>query len=467
MHRLLIHRLLPALAAASLTVACGTVLRVAGIEGTGDSNGSASGYGSLFVNGREFDTSQAEFLLNGEAVSEADIAIGMLTSVQGDLPGERADRIVARRTLLAPIDGIARVGEARSASLSILGQNVRVDEMTRLVGISLDELGSNMLVDVHALTPATGTALATYLEVADPAYTPGGQTLTLTGFIDTLSATELEMGSLTVDIASATIDEAIAVGDRVVIHGQQPARGGTLFATTVTIAADTPVPETYADRSILVESVNGSLVRSGQTEIDLATAQRLDNADQSVEPGVQLLARGPVDASGLLTAVDYRVIPEPEVILSGTIASDSHQLLVLDQALEVLPITQFIESRPGEPRQLSLASLQLGDTVTLVGYHDRDDKLVTTRVERRAAGLTPTVYGFLLDLTAGLTSNNLVIGGVEIITDDDTVYETVGGTEISETVFLATATIGVLVQAWGVELPGETGLRATRIRLLN
>ena len=68
---------------------------------------------------------------------------------------------------------------------------------------------------------------------------------------------------------------------------------------------------------------------------------------------------------------------------------------------------------------------------------------------------------------AGVTSNTLVIGGVNVITDDNTVYESVGGTEMSETVFLATATTGLLVQAWGEEVTGAHTLLASRVRLLN
>lgn len=467
MHRLLAHRLFPALVAASLTVACGTALRVAGIEGTGDSNGSASGYGSLFVNGREFDTSLTEFRLNGASATEADIKVGMQTSVQGDLLAEQASSVSARRALLAPIDGIARVGAVKTASLSVLGQNVRVDEMTRLIGITLDELDSDMLVDIHALVPASGEALATYLAVEDSDYSAGSQPLTLTGFVDTLSATELTIGSLTVDVSAATVVDAVAIGDRVTVTGQQPTRGGTLFASVVTPAPAAPTPATYADRAVVVDAIDGSRVRGGQTEIELADAQRRDTAAQSIDVGTHLLARGPVDDSGLLNAADYWVIPAPDVLLHGVVASLTPNIQVLDQALNVQPLTQYIESRPGQPRQFSATDLQLGDALALVGYFDQSGQLVVTRMERTPADPIAAVYGVLSDIVAGVTSNTLVIGGVNVITDDNTVYESVGGTEMSETVFLATATTGLLVQAWGEEVTGAHTLLASRVRLLN
>ena len=461
------YRLVPALAATCLTVACGSVLQLAGIEGTGDSTGSASGYGSLFVNGRAFATDTTQFTLNGETVTEADIRIGMQTRVEGDLLAPRADRVTAVRSLLAPIDGISRVGAVKAATLSILGQNVQVDEMTRLVGTSLDALHSDMLVDVHALVSDDGGLLATYLTVADDAYVPASQELLVTGYIDTLSATELTMGSLTVDLTATADTDTLAVGDRVRVQGHQPSRGGDLIATTIARDTLNPVPGSHADRAVLVDGVDGNTLIAGATTIALGGAQRLDRSGATIEPGTHVIARGPVDASGLLTAVDVEVLPAPDVVLRGQAAVQNGEIRVLDQAVATRAVTQLLESRAGAARQFAATDIRAGDALTIVGYRDTSGDLVATRIERQDALALASAYGELSELVTGDESTRMRVGGVQVVADSETVYESVAGTEIPKAVFEATATAGLTTQAWGVEDQAVGVLRADRIRLLN
>ncbi|MEC9407931.1 MAG: DUF5666 domain-containing protein [Pseudomonadota bacterium] len=462
-----IHRLIPALAATCLTVACGSVLQLAGIEGTGDSTGSASGYGSLFVNGRAFATDTAEFTLNGATVTEADIRIGMQTRIEGDLLAPRADRVIAQRSLLAPIDGIARVGAVKAATLSMLGQNVRVDEMTRLVGTNLDSLHSDMLVDVHAVVSSEGDLLATYLTVLQSAYVPGSQSLLVTGYVDSLDADALDIGSLRVDLTAVSDSDTLSVGDRVVIRGSQPSRGGDLIATSVRLDQRMPQPGSYADRTVLVDAVDGSTLRAGQTSIALGSAERLDSSAAPIEAGTLLIARGPVDASGLLVAADVEVLPAPDVVLKGQALRQAGLLRVLDQTVATRPVTQMLESRAGMPRQFAAASIQTGDALTIIGYRTPTGELVATRIERQDQLDEASVYGELSELVTAAEANRMRIGGVQVVTDSETVYESVAGTEIPEAVFEATATAGLTTQAWGVEDQSAGVLRADRIRLLN
>ena len=77
------------------------------------------------------------------------------------------------------------------------------------------------------------------------------------------------------------------------------------------------------------------------------------------------------------------------------------------------------------------------------------------------------MYGELSELVTAAEANRMRIGGVQVVTDSETVYESVAGTEIPEAVFEATATAGLTTQAWGVEDQSAGVLRADRIRLLN
>ena len=275
------------------------------------------------------------------------------------------------------------------------------------------------------------------------------------------------MGSLTVDLTATADTDTLAVGDRVRVQGHQPSRGGDLIATTIARDTLNPVPGSHADRAVLVDGVDGNTLIAGATTIALGGAQRLDRSGATIEPGTHVIARGPVDASGLLTAVDVEVLPAPDVVLRGQAMVQNGETRVLDQAVATRAVTQLLESRAGAARQFAATDIRAGDALTIVGYRDTSGDLVATRIERQDALALASAYGELSELVTGDESTRMRVGGVQVVTDSETVYESVAGTEIPKAVFEATATAGLTTQAWGVEDQAVGVLRADRIRLLN
>ncbi|MBE9564781.1 MAG: hypothetical protein IMF17_06000, partial [Proteobacteria bacterium] len=69
---------------------------LAGIGGSGYiSSGSITGFGSVFVNGVEFETDSAIFDVDGDSGTQADLAIGMIVKVDGSI---NADGITGTAT---------------------------------------------------------------------------------------------------------------------------------------------------------------------------------------------------------------------------------------------------------------------------------------------------------------------------------------------------------------------------------
>ncbi|MGD8913904.1 MAG: hypothetical protein PVJ68_14345, partial [Candidatus Thiodiazotropha sp.] len=54
-----------------------------GIGGTGITQGRVTGFGSVFVNGTEFNTDDASFTVNDLAATESDLAVGMVVRISG------------------------------------------------------------------------------------------------------------------------------------------------------------------------------------------------------------------------------------------------------------------------------------------------------------------------------------------------------------------------------------------------
>ena len=132
-----------------LLVSCGgssdSTTASGGIGGTGATAGLVSDYGSIFVNGVEFDTGDAEIVVDGEWVGSGDqaarsnLSIGQTVVVRGPLLNENAGsatRVDAYHYVQGPVAQIESVDD-NTRRLVILGQTIFADRGTTLSGTTL------------------------------------------------------------------------------------------------------------------------------------------------------------------------------------------------------------------------------------------------------------------------------------------------------------------------------------------
>ena len=64
------------------------------------SSGTIDGFGSIFVNGIEYETDDAEIVVNGQAADESALRLGMVVDVSGDTmtTAQQATRCVSCST---------------------------------------------------------------------------------------------------------------------------------------------------------------------------------------------------------------------------------------------------------------------------------------------------------------------------------------------------------------------------------
>ncbi len=117
---------------------------VAGIGGSGYvSSGSVSGFGSVFVNGVEFETDSSTFDVDGVSGTQDDLAIGMIVQVSGTI---NADGITGDATsisyddqLQGPVTGLtAPDADGLTRSFMVLGINVIIDSGSTSFDVSGD-----------------------------------------------------------------------------------------------------------------------------------------------------------------------------------------------------------------------------------------------------------------------------------------------------------------------------------------
>ncbi len=93
---------------AGLLAACGSERAPSvSASGSGSGSGSASasgtitGFGSVFVNGKKFETSGSSFTVDGQSGSQSDFKVGMTVTVNGSFNGnERSASTVLQKDAL-------------------------------------------------------------------------------------------------------------------------------------------------------------------------------------------------------------------------------------------------------------------------------------------------------------------------------------------------------------------------------
>ena len=184
-----------------------------GIDGSGIiSQGSISGFGSIFVNGTEFDTSDAAIIINGVEIGIGDdvvrqnLDIGRVITAEGkrfeDPNTAVADRVTYSNNVKGPVESILEI-DAVTKEIIVLGQTVIVNAATYFKDTTFDTIAENDVVEVSGLFDDTGAIYATFIGKTG-GVVPGLE-VEVTGYTANLDPVlkSFEINGLTVDYSLA------------------------------------------------------------------------------------------------------------------------------------------------------------------------------------------------------------------------------------------------------------------------
>lgn len=165
-HSQLTRRSWMVLATASLTGCGGGSDTTAGTPGTGGtgqyatlySQGSITGFGSVIVNGVQFDDALAIVQMNGVAATSADLRLGMVVAVQGQRGVDTTAGTASHIDVWSIAQGLVRQAfSADSNQFSVAGMTVQVDSATVFDGMSsAAQLTMGLRVAVWGLQTSAG-----------------------------------------------------------------------------------------------------------------------------------------------------------------------------------------------------------------------------------------------------------------------------------------------------------------------
>jgi hypothetical protein len=290
---------------------------VAGVSG-----GQIENFGSIFVNGVEFETESAVVRIDDAPGGMDDLQRGMVVKVEGVFDNNgvtgRADVIRTDDSVEGPIAAVAETTAGRVKTMTVMGQNVVVENGVtvfdnRNPGFTFAALGAGNVgnvVEVSGIPLPDGSVQATFIQMkaVDLAafLAVAGNTLEVEGTVLNLAGSTFKINNLTIDFTGITPRNG-ALADGVTAEVK-----GTSFdsATNTLVAADVEVKAGgmgvaaigKAEVEGFVNDLTGStFIIAGQL-VDFSSASFRGGAKNELFFGMKVEAEGPI-VGGVLMAV--------------------------------------------------------------------------------------------------------------------------------------------------------------------
>lgn len=290
-----------------------------GIGGTGFSTGAIIAFGSVIVNGVEFQTNdntvRRRLDIGLENIPGADneiFHVGMIVRVHHEAGDNTALRIDFQDDLEGPVAGL----DDGAGTFTVLGQPVAFDNATNFLFVSGAAFADNAIVEVSGLYDSDGVLHATFIEVEPP----GSKTeFEIKGYVSNLTTSTFTIGprpgagTIAVDYATLPAEQKDlppgGLANGLFVEVKTASTAGTLLATFVEgeidVADDAPdageariegyvanLEGSFPDFTFLL---NGMTVRTNAATAGLP----------EVFPNAHVEAEGTV-SNGILTAESIR-----------------------------------------------------------------------------------------------------------------------------------------------------------------
>lgn len=448
--------------------ACGGSTQTAGVGGTGITvgkgyvQGRVTGFGSVFVNGVEFDTDASSFIVDGNAsASQADLAVGMIVTLEvetedGSYNG-KALKVVYDDEIEGPIASVT--SNVTELTIEVFGQSIVVSDTSTLfknTGFAdLRDNGVDYVVEVSGFRVSPTEINATYIEKKGVLML-GVTEVELRGNINNLSSGpapsfELDGVSITtnvateIDVPGGTLSENLYVEVKGVIQTPTSVLASEIEYEDEDFGDDADdvrlqgVITDYVDIDSIFR-INGQQVDASRARLEPANAAMLlgngvevevegdivggvlQAQELEIEEGSAELRAlvGSVNPSSNEFTVSYPTTPAGSVIVSvGT------QTVLEDEAgASPLPVLTLSDIDPGD--YVRVEGREEGGKVvaSTVKRTDADDSLkLTGIVQAYSADISITILGVQYQLVDGTTSyspnKNFSTGDIVQVEDGD------------------------------------------------
>lgn len=421
---------LVAAAIGALAVACG---------GSGSSNmssttsgmsavmatGTITGFGSIFVNGTEFQTTNAIITKNGQTVGQSQLAVGEIARVKGekdDSNGQgEAEEVDVDEAVVGPISAIDTTNNVVTVLAQVVKINAGTSFSTDIQPADITRLKVGETIRVDGMTDSTGDIVATRIEMGS-----SSSPLQVVGTVTSLNSMShtFMINALNVDYSSANLtgfsSGAPSSGDVVEVQG-------TSFDTTTTTLTAQSVHREMSEQ----EEAGGDDVEREGLITRFASTMDFDVAGKPVTTTSSTVYRNgtatdlaldvKVEVEGMLNSSNVLVASSVTFEHNGAIELEAQASAVdatggtvtlLGVQVTVNSMTRFEDESSAQVQMFSLSNVSVGDTLRVRGYQSPagSNMVTATQVERVA----PTTAVMVLGPFAAATSPDFTILGITI-----------------------------------------------------
>ncbi len=382
------------LAITGLMTACGgsdNTATVSPVASTSTIQGTITGFGSIYVNGIEFETNAASIVIDGVPDIETSLGIGDVVILQGSINDDGLTGVATAVSSADELEGyvldlsglVASIG-----TINVMGQTVEITIDTVFdsnILNTIDELSINDIVEVSGYSDGNGNVLATRIETKRDK-----DKVELKGFVSGLNVSNLtfKIGAMVVDYSSAfEVPGNLIDGLLVEVKTQSPLEGSlvdgfTLIASKVEIEESDGADDESGDeikRQGLVTDVTDSTFLFNGELIEIASLKINDDFDiQTLRDGLLITVEGSIDANGVFIIKKIEDYQSSKFELKGEVSAKTENTVNLiingvETTFIVNNTTRMHDKQNEEIASLhyfSLADVALGEFVEIKYYVD-------------------------------------------------------------------------------------------------
>ena len=403
---------------------------------TTTAQGTVTGFGSVFVNGVEWETGNADITVDDQPAAESALKIGHIVVVHGTRNADGtgvADSIEYDAELKGPITA------KDTDSITVLGHTVVIDDHTiiddSITPASIDGLNVGDFVEINGYPTVDGTLHALHIEIEtdNSEFEIKGIVASLDdpdNLPDNPSALTFKLNELVIDYTDAFMEDfdgdMIADGNYVEVEGTQLGNDGELIAVKVEREDNHSFAEGEAfelEGFISELNIGSIVVNHMQILIDPNISVSHGNfTDLAVDIRVEV--EGIVDADGNKIATHIEIAHSAPIRVEAQVqvkmnTTSEQSLTVFGIVFNMQGNTQIEDDSVLDTPFFNLGDIEESDWVEVRGYMDEaSGELFATRVERDDMEDRVRLEG-PVDMD-GVSGDTVMVLGVTVTTDQFT-----------------------------------------------
>jgi len=427
--------------------------------------GPITEFGSVWVNGVEYETNSAEFIREGQSSSEVEFELGETVLVKGTINDDNTGAVATTVEFEDAVEGPVSSVDELARTFVVFGQTVRIVPRTVIDNDctgGLAGLTSYPQVEVSGVPDDTGVIEASRVECKTAAQIGPNDLWELNGVVSNLNpggAMTFEINGFVVDYSTAAVDNfpggAISAGDPVEAKGNSLNGSGQLEATRVEykgarLAGD---EGDHIEIEGFITSITAPdrFVVNGVTVLVTDRTTFLGGDFSTLNVNLKVEVEGEYDIDGLLNATKVEVKDSTNVRVTALLDSISGSTLaVLGITINTNDVkTRFDDGSAANADPL-FPDLARGDYLEVRGQELPSGEITAMEVKRNDVRDRTELRGFVQ--TGGMDGTNRTLRVLRVLirTSASTVYrDSRGATEVSMTAdeFWAAVGEGSLVDA--------------------